>query len=517
MASLAYVLWARMAGAAVAVGAAALLSAAFAQFRRETGEMPWAAFGSRELLQNGVYRYWRHPIPLFSTLLVAGLGLAFASGTLIVGGLPTMLVGAIGLAWWQERGRRRRDPERYLGHRRRTGLFVPRLVHWLRPGAWVVARTLFRFRVRHLERLPASGPYVVLAAHCSCLDLLWVSLAIPQPIRFVVDFELFRGRAMAWLLDRLFALRSRPHTEHVPRARAVTRAIKEGFIVALFPECERSWTGELGPLRPELLQLLPRLKVPVVPLRVDGSGLVWPRWRDRPGRAPIRVTVQPPLEFGFFDSMGLIENRLAAFLRPHESALRAVGTPNASGIGRLLYRCPTCRRRWPLLRAARTTFECPRCHVPFVLTAEHQVRFLREERSLPELHRTIRLTRPDLPRLARSRCPIEGLALGKREGYLDHAEVCFQHESKGRPRQRTWGTLVLTTERLILHAGESSNLWSLDGVGSVAVRGRDELWIVPASRQVPMRWHLPGRSALYWRDLVTLAVANATRSTPSRT
>jgi 1-acyl-sn-glycerol-3-phosphate acyltransferase len=502
--------WLRGAGALAAAVSAGLLSTAVAQYRRATG------LGASAFFERGLFGYWRHPVHLFFVLLVAGLGLGFGSATLLVGVLPISVLGSVALVSWQERRHQRLLPGLYAGHLRRAGLLLPRLVRWLRPWAWLVAKAFFRFRLRHPERLPASGPYVVLAAHRSCLDLLWVSLAIPQPVRFVASFDLFRRPWAAWLLSRCFALRSQRRAVEMPRARELMRAMEEGFIVVLFPEGERSWTGELGSLRSEMLRLVQRLKVPVVPLRMDGAGLVWPRWRDRPGRAPVCVTVQAPLSFGFVDSTGLMGNRLTALLRPQETALRSLGTPSAAGIGRLLYRCPACRKRWPLLRAARTTIDCAKCRARFVFTPEHQLRFLREDRSLDELYRVIRLTRSDLPRLARTRCPLESVSLRKREAYLDHAEVSLAEETSQRLTRASRGTLLLTTERLMLCSSATPNDWPLATVDSVTVEGRDELWIQQTTDPGILRLCLLGRSALYWRDLLTLAVANAARGTPSR-
>ncbi len=502
--------WQRGVGAVIAAVSGALVAVAAVQARRAS------ALGASGFHERGLFAYWRHPLHLFVALLVAGLGLALGSGTLIGGVLPATVLGGVALALWQEREHRRRSPALCAGHRRRTGLFVPRLVWWLRPCAWLVARTWFRFRVRHAERLPASGPYIVVGAHRSCLDLLWASLAIPRPARFVVSFALFRRRWAGWLLDCCFALPSRHRSTGVPRMRDLARAIEEGFSVVLFPEYEPSWTGALGPLRPEMLRLVERLKVPVVALRMDGAGLVWPRWRDRPGRASVRVTVQSPLRFAMMDSLALVEGRLASLLRPHETALRSLGKPNAAGIGRLLYRCPACRKRWPLLRVARTTFDCPKCRTRFIFTPEHQLQFLREERSLDELYRMVRLTRSDLPRLARTRCPLETVSLRKREAYLDHAEAAFTEEPPRRSAPSSPGTLLLTTERLMLHGCASPNEWPLATIGSVAVRGRDELWVQQTTEVRILRLSLLGRSALYWRDLVTLAVASAARGTPSR-
>ncbi len=80
----------------------------------------------------------------------------------------------------------------------------------------------------------------------------------------------------------------------------------------------------------------------------------------------------------------------------------------------------------------------------------------------------------------------------------------------------TWqGTLVLTTERLLFGIGESKDTWPLATVGPVTTEGRDELRVFRISTGQLMRVSLLGRSVVYWRDLITLAVANAIGPTPS--
>jgi long-chain acyl-CoA synthetase len=77
--------------------------------------------------------------------------------------------------------------------------------------------------------------------------------------------------------------------------RYIGQIVEDGFSVLIFPEGRRSDTGEIDRFRPGIGMIAARLRVPVVPVRIEGlDRVLHPTWRmARPGR--VRVAFGPPL------------------------------------------------------------------------------------------------------------------------------------------------------------------------------------------------------------------------------
>ncbi len=174
-----------------------------------------------------------------------------------------------------------------------------RLIHAaiLRPAL----RLLLNPRVRHAERLPSSGPAVIVANHNSHLDTpLLMTLfpldALPR-LRPVAASDYFlRGSWRAWLARRLFGI--------IPLRRAgfqpseghplagCSRALAAGDILIVFPEGTRGEPERLAKLRPGIAHLAGRHPdVPVIPVFLRGAGRSMPKGRlvPRPSNCEIRI------------------------------------------------------------------------------------------------------------------------------------------------------------------------------------------------------------------------------------
>jgi long-chain acyl-CoA synthetase len=77
--------------------------------------------------------------------------------------------------------------------------------------------------------------------------------------------------------------------------RYIGEVIEDGFSVLIFPEGKRSTSGEIDRFRPGIGMIASRLKVPVVPVRIEGLDRVLHHtWSmARPGR--VRVAFGAPL------------------------------------------------------------------------------------------------------------------------------------------------------------------------------------------------------------------------------
>ncbi|MCI0339601.1 MAG: 1-acyl-sn-glycerol-3-phosphate acyltransferase [Planctomycetales bacterium] len=172
---------------------------------------------------------------------------------------------------------------------------------WRFRAGWALGRSIcrlcFRARVVHPERIPASGPAVLVSNHPTWLD---------PPLLFLILERRFHF--MGW--DRLFTL---PIAGRLLRAggafpvkiggtdrSAIQRALEHlrgGRGVGIFPEGGRSLPGgALAPFRPGAAMLAVWAGAPIVPVTLNGAYRLWPRGRALPRLGgPIRAIVHPPI------------------------------------------------------------------------------------------------------------------------------------------------------------------------------------------------------------------------------
>ena len=86
--------------------------------------------------------------------------------------------------------------------------------------------------------------------------------------------------------------------------------VDEGWSV-VYPEGTRSLTGRLQPFRSGTGLLATELRVPVVPIGVEGAHALLPKGRRRPRRGPVTVRFGPPLRPTSGDSHVEVASALA--------------------------------------------------------------------------------------------------------------------------------------------------------------------------------------------------------------
>ncbi len=141
--------------------------------------------------------------------------------------------------------------------------------------AVAVMRLLFRLRRHGYERVPPTGPVLIVSNHSSFLDPPLVGGSTPRPVSFMAKAELFRIPLFGGLIRRL-------------NARPVRR---EGGDPSALPE------GELRQGKAGAGMLAVLSGAPVVPVYINGSGRAWPRGRKLPRPARVTVWFGEPISF----------------------------------------------------------------------------------------------------------------------------------------------------------------------------------------------------------------------------
>ena len=186
-------------------------------------------------------------------------------------------------------------------------------------GGWRVARQpfpllrwpilallhlVYRLRLRGRQHIPARGAAIIVCNHVSFMDALVVGAASPRPLRFLMDKPIYDSPWLNWWFRLMGAIpvdADRRDPGSVRHALTeVSRALRRGEVVMVFPEGRLTTDGEVHPFRRGLELILARDAVPVVPAGLAG---LWGSWTShRGGRAltklPRRRRARVALHFG---------------------------------------------------------------------------------------------------------------------------------------------------------------------------------------------------------------------------
>ena len=180
-------------------------------------------------------------------------------------------------------------------------LLVPEYL--IRFVAFVVARIVYRFKVRGDGNIPTEGAAILVSNHVSFIDPMLLMAASPRPIRFIMDHEIFRTPLLGWFFRLAKAIPIAPQkVDAQTYEQAFTRArqvLDEGDLLCIFPEGAISRDGELAEFKGGVMRLLADRPVPVVPIALQN---LWGSFFSRvEGRA-----MSKPFRRGVFSRVGLV-------------------------------------------------------------------------------------------------------------------------------------------------------------------------------------------------------------------
>lgn len=174
-------------------------------------------------------------------------------------------------------------------------------LRWL---VFLLVHLVYRLRFRGRHQIPLRGPAIVVCNHVSFMDALVVGGASPRPLRFLMDKPIFDSPWLNWLFRLVGAIPVNADRRDPGSVRhalvEVSRALRQGEVVMVFPEGRLTPDGEVHPFRRGLELILARDAVPVVPAGLAG---LWGSWTSHHGgkaltRPPRRFRARVALFFG---------------------------------------------------------------------------------------------------------------------------------------------------------------------------------------------------------------------------
>lgn len=158
----------------------------------------------------------------------------------------------------------------------------------------LIQLTLSSLTVTGRENIPAHGPYIVTVNHMSTADTPLLLLAFPlQKWRFFAGEKWQNHRIFGPLMGWLGAIYINRGEVDRQALREALDALQEGKVFGLAPEGNRSKIGQLMPARDGAAYLASRSGVPIVPVGMVNSDMLFANAR-RLHRTRVEIRIGTP-------------------------------------------------------------------------------------------------------------------------------------------------------------------------------------------------------------------------------
>ncbi len=167
---------------------------------------------------------------------------------------------------------------------RGPGRIMVYIVHnFYKTLSWLYLHIFHFYRAYNIENIPSKGGFIAAANHASFLDPPLVGVATFRRVfRYMARDTLFKLPVWGWMLLNMGAIPLKRGAVDRNAWENVIKCLKDGWIVAMFPEGTRTPDGEIKPGRAGTGMMAYRAKCGVIPVYIHNSFQAWPRGRALP-------------------------------------------------------------------------------------------------------------------------------------------------------------------------------------------------------------------------------------------
>lgn len=195
-----------------------------------------------------------------------------------------------------------------------TQLFDPklRILHlytcfWSSCYIWLMK--CWKYEVRGKSNVDRNKTYVVVSNHQSQLDIL-LAFTCFFHFKWVSKIEIFSIPLIGWnmRLNKYIKLKRGDKKSIGEMMDDCEATLKEGSSVYLFPEGTRSETGVLRPFKKGAFQLAKDLKLPIMPIAINGTINALPKHTiNYRGVHRMSMDIMPPVPYEKIENMSVDE------------------------------------------------------------------------------------------------------------------------------------------------------------------------------------------------------------------
>ena len=214
-------------------------------------------------------------------------------------------------------------------------------------------------------KLDRKQDYLIICNHSCSLDPFMLGKSFFRPIYFVASDDLLKNGFISKIMKHTVApIPIRKGTMDISSIRNCISIAKEGGTIGIFPEGNRTYSGEISYLGINLVKFIRKLDLPLIIYHIDGGYGLDPRWgkksrRGKGSRGYVQRVISKEELCSLKDEelLKIINTNLSQEISP---SLRFKSKEKAEYLERVLFVCPKCHALETLV-SEKNAIRCKCC------------------------------------------------------------------------------------------------------------------------------------------------------------
>lgn len=161
--------------------------------------------------------------------------------------------------------------------------------------SWLFAKVFGRLKVIGRENIPPQGGALICSNHISYADPPVLGAGAPRLLHYMAKIELFQVPVLGFLIKRVGAFPVQQRTADRAALKTAIDYLSKGELVAMFPEGQRIYGGQLGEALPGVGMIALRAKAPVIPAALINTDKLLPPHKLLPRFTRVTVIYGEPV------------------------------------------------------------------------------------------------------------------------------------------------------------------------------------------------------------------------------